>query len=169
MRVGGERAPTHEPDHRHRRLLRPRRKRPGDRCRESRRTRASSSDDPKPKTNAEYSRSKPCIAAKAGRSCPVGVIRVGSKQAAASPDVRFTSDSDHTGASQRSDALCHKRTYAPQQKSRYSITSSVRACNVAGTSMSSAWAVLRLSTISNAVGCSTGRSAGLEPLSIRPA
>jgi hypothetical protein len=62
-----------------------------------------------------------------------------------------------------------KRTNAPQQKSRYSITSSVRACNVAGTSMSSAWAVLRLSTISNVVGCSTGRSAGLEPLSIRPA
>src|SRR5262249_29008997 len=30
-------------------------------------------DDSKPKDHAEYSRSKPCIAAKAGRSCPVGV------------------------------------------------------------------------------------------------
>jgi hypothetical protein len=38
-----------------------------------------------------------------------------TKQAATSPDVRFTSDSDQTGASQRSDALCHKATYAVQQ------------------------------------------------------
>ena len=64
---------------------------------------------PSPRTNAEYSRSKPCIAAKAGRSCPVGVSRVGPKQAAASPDVRFASDSDQTGAAQRSDALCQYR------------------------------------------------------------
>src|SRR5262245_22268893 len=32
-----------------------------------------------------------------------------TKQAAASPDVRFTSNSDQTGASQRSDALCQQR------------------------------------------------------------
>jgi hypothetical protein len=38
-----------------------------------------------------------------------------TKQVAASPDVRFTSDSDQTGASQRSDALFHFRTHAPQQ------------------------------------------------------
>ena len=38
-----------------------------------------------------------------------------TKQAAASPDVRFTSNSDQAGASQRSDALCQNRTYAPQQ------------------------------------------------------
>jgi hypothetical protein len=32
-----------------------------------------------------------------------------TKQAAASLDVRFTTDSDQTGASQRSVAMCHKR------------------------------------------------------------
>src|SRR5262245_38430983 len=49
-------------------------------------------------------------------SLPQRVSSVGPKQEAASPDVRFTSDSDQTSASQRSDALCHKQTYAPQQR-----------------------------------------------------
>jgi hypothetical protein len=52
---------------------------------------------------------------KFGGQCLSWVIRVGPKQAAASPDVRFTSDSDQTGASQRSDALCQSRHFAPQQ------------------------------------------------------
>jgi hypothetical protein len=46
----------------------------------------------------------------------------------------------------------------------YSITSSVRASSIGGTSRPSALAVLRLTTSSNLVGCCTGRSAGLVPL-----
>jgi hypothetical protein len=73
--------------------------------------------------------------------CLQGGIRVGPKQAAALPDVRFTSDSDQTGASQRSDALCHKPTYAVQQTRRYSITSSARPSSSSGTVMPSFLAV----------------------------
>jgi hypothetical protein len=47
---------------------------------------------------------------------------------------------------------------------RYSITSSARARS-GGTVMPSAFAVLRLITGSNLVGCWTGRSAGFSPLS----
>src|SRR5262245_42298159 len=61
-----------------------------------------------------------------------------------------------------------KRTNAPQRKVRYSITSSARASSVAGTSMPSALAVAKLMTNSNLVGCTTGRSAGLAPLRMRP-
>src|SRR5215510_14602582 len=45
----------------------------------------------------------------------------------------------------------------------HSITSSARASSVGGTSMPSAFAVVRLTTSSNLVGCSTGRSAGFAP------
>src|SRR5262249_31925747 len=45
----------------------------------------------------------------------------------------------------------------------HSITSSARASNVGGTSRPSAFAVVRLTTSSNLVGCSTGRSAGFAP------
>ena len=50
--------------------------------------------------------------------------------------------------------------------SSYSITSSARASSVAGTLMPIAFAVLRLMTSSNFVGCSAGISAGLPPFSI---
>ena len=48
----------------------------------------------------------------------------------------------------------------------HSITSSARASSVGGTMMPSAFAVFRLITSSNLVGCSTGRSAGFAPLKI---
>src|SRR5262245_35919897 len=48
----------------------------------------------------------------------------------------------------------------------HSITSSARASSVAGTSIPSALAVLRLITISNLVGCWTGKSAGVAPFKI---
>src|SRR5215471_17805413 len=51
----------------------------------------------------------------------------------------------------------------------YSITSSASASNLSGTSRPSAFAVLRFMIISNLVGSSTGRSAGLSPLRMRPA
>ena len=50
----------------------------------------------------------------------------------------------------------------------YSITSSARASSIGGTSMPSAFAVLRLMTSSNLVGCSTGRSPGFSSLRMRP-
>ena len=50
----------------------------------------------------------------------------------------------------------------------YSITSSARASSVGGTSRPSAFAVLRLITSSNLVGCCTGKSAGFAPLRILP-
>src|SRR5438309_11701467 len=50
----------------------------------------------------------------------------------------------------------------------HSITSSARASSVDGTSIPSAWAVCRLMTNSNVVGCITGRSDGFSPLRMRP-
>src|SRR5262249_38943433 len=47
----------------------------------------------------------------------------------------------------------------------HSITSSDSASNLSGISRPSAFAVLRLITNSNLVGCSTGKSAGLAPFS----
>ena len=60
--------------------------------------------------------------------------------------------------------------FAMQQTSRraYSITSSASARSVGGMLMPSVWAVLRLMTSSNLVGCTTGKSAGLSPLRILP-
>src|SRR5262245_7562161 len=51
----------------------------------------------------------------------------------------------------------------------HSITSSARARSIGGMSRSIAFAVARLITSSNFVAISTGRSAGLAPLRIRPA
>src|SRR5262249_34511955 len=49
----------------------------------------------------------------------------------------------------------------------HSITSSARADKVGGTSRPSTFAVLRLMTNSNLVGCTTGRSEGCSPLRTR--
>ncbi len=49
---------------------------------------------------------------------------------------------------------------------RHSITSSARSSSDFGTSTPSALAVLRFTTSSNLVGCSTGRSPGFAPLKI---
>src|SRR5262249_14869311 len=51
----------------------------------------------------------------------------------------------------------------------HSITSSARASSLSGTWRPSAFAVLRLITSSNLVGCITGKSAGLAPLRTFPA
>ena len=60
------------------------------------------------------------------------------------------------------------RTLTGHARSATSITSSARASSLSGTSPS-AFAVLRLMTSSNLVDCTTGSSAGLAPLRIRPA
>src|SRR6266540_2464664 len=51
----------------------------------------------------------------------------------------------------------------------YSITSSARPSNASGTVKPSAFAVLRLMTNSNFVGCCTGSSDGFSPLRMRAA
>src|SRR5215471_17682787 len=51
----------------------------------------------------------------------------------------------------------------------HSITSSAATCSVSGTLRPSVFAVFRLITSSNLVGCRTGNSAGLSPLRIAPA
>jgi hypothetical protein len=53
-------------------------------------------------------------------------------------------------------------------KTSYSITSSASNCIEIGTSMPSAFAVLRLITNSNLVGWSTGKLAGFSPFKTRP-
>src|SRR5262249_10316874 len=62
-----------------------------------------------------------------------------------------------------------KRTAIHSEGSCYSLTSSARARIDGGTVRPSALAVLRLTTSSNLVGGSTGKSAGLAPLRIFPA
>src|SRR5450432_1965371 len=61
------------------------------------------------------------------------------------------------------------RRQQPRPAPAYSITSSARASNDAGTSRPSALAVLRLITSSYFVGCWTGISAATPPLSRRSA
>src|SRR5262245_41303926 len=51
----------------------------------------------------------------------------------------------------------------------HSITSSARASTIGGISRPNAFAVLRLMTSSNWLGCRTGNSDGLAPLRMRPA
>ena len=57
---------------------------------------------------------------------------------------------------------------AVQQIAAYSITSSAIASTLAGISRPSAFAILRLMTRLNLVGCITGKSAGRSPLRMRP-
>jgi hypothetical protein len=73
-------------------------------------------------------------------------------------------DTDRYGGHVR---LVHKPTYAVQQRTGYSITSSARASTDEGISKPSALAVLRLITSSYLVGACTGRSAGFSPLRMR--
>jgi hypothetical protein len=100
---------------------------------------------------------------------PGDLIRACTHKSGSVIDVRFTPDATNA-AQQRNDAMCQKppRAIAARQ-TIYSITSSARASSVGGTSRPSALAVPRLMTSSNRVARSTGTSAGLAPLRIRPA
>src|SRR4029077_3589191 len=77
---------------------------------------------------------------------------------AAHPALRLRLCSERSRRQRRGDA-CEE--FAPR---RHSITSSARARIDGGTVRPSVFAVLRLTTSSNVVGCWTGRSAGLAPL-----
>jgi len=83
-------------------------------------------------------------------------------------DVRFTPKSGHRLSELRC-PLCARSGLLRCNKhvERYSITSSARAINLSGMVSSSVFAVPRLITSSNLVGCSTGRSAGFSPSKIR--
>ncbi len=75
--------------------------------------------------------------------------------------------SDYAELGSGMSALGQMLTHAPQQFRRYSITSSARALTVGGMLSPSAFAVLRLITKSNFVGCMIARSAGFAPLRMR--
>src|SRR5262249_47525720 len=65
----------------------------------------------------------------------------------------------------------HRRRAAEQRDevaAPHSITSSATASSLSGTARPSMWAVEALMTSSNLVDCTTGRSAGLAPLRMRP-
>src|SRR5262249_21972808 len=57
-----------------------------------------------------------CIATKSDALCPLWVNRFTSTSRWRPRNVRFTPNSDRTLALQRNAALCHKQTYAAQQK-----------------------------------------------------
>src|SRR5262245_51674417 len=92
------------------------------------------------------------------------VPSVGKRRTAEEPDHR------HCLLRARREGPGRRRTaeQSDELAAPHSITSSARASSIGGTSMPSALAVLTLRASSNFVGCSTGRSAGLSPLIIRP-
>src|SRR5262249_47079080 len=61
-----------------------------------------------------------------------------------------------------SGSVCTAAILRRSKNRGYSITSSAATSNFSGTVIPSVFAVIRLSTRSNLVGCSTGSSAGLE-------
>ena len=88
------------------------------------------------------------LAQKQAFRCAIGMSALPSEadMCGATMDVRFGAKSGHLPS--------------------YSITTSARESSVGGTVRPSVFAVLRLITKSNRVGCSIGRSAGLLPFSI---
>jgi hypothetical protein len=93
-----------------------------------------------------------------GQSLPKWVVRATSA---------FPSIATELRTSPASEKPAHFRTHAPQQRVRYSITSSARASRFCGTFRPSALAVLRLTTSSYFVGNCAGKSAGFAPLRTR--
>jgi hypothetical protein len=108
-----------------------------------------------------------CIAAFWPTRLPQRVISLGGDRGRGSVYVRSTSDRVEILCTAAKDAKCQKPTYALQQRTAYSITSSARASSVGGTSMPSAFAVFKLMASSYLVGACTGRSAGFSPLRMR--
>ena len=98
----------------------------------------------------------------------IGVIFLRSTRSRRSRHVRFApiaSEPSHRSDSTRgAKSGCEQS----QQMTSYSMTSSARAESVGGTSMPSAFAVLRLMTNSNLVVCTVGSSVVLAPLRMRP-
>src|SRR5262245_55844524 len=85
----------------------------------------------------------------------------GAQRASAQPHSRARSHQDD--ADLRADRSTAYLVSCIRVRSAHSITLSARARNDSGTVSASAFAVLRLTTSSNLVGCSIGRSVGLAP------
>src|SRR5262249_43599248 len=105
----------------------------------------------------EYSRSGPCIAAKAATHCPLWVK---SRHASRLGSVRLPPKADIERHECMS-ALCHKRTHAPQQTRLFDYL-------VGKGDVGIVWAVFRLSTCSNLAARRSGSVAaewrfGTEP------
>jgi hypothetical protein len=83
--------------------------------------------------------------------------------------VRFAPKADKRADGSLSPLCAISRHMQCSKQHRYSITSSARVTSVSGSVIPSAFAVFKLMTNSNFVGCCTGRSAGFSPLRIRPA
>ena len=82
----------------------------------------------------------------------------------AGPGVRRATIMGPASANLHNNGLMHRSKQRGQLCGLYhSITSSARASSIAGIVMPSALAVVRFTTRSNLVGCSTGTSAGREP------
>ena len=81
-------------------------------------------------------------------------------------DVRFTPNSGHRA--DRRDVRFVPIADIARANASYSITSSAMASSDGGTAMPSILAVWALMTKSNLDACTTGRSAGLAPLRMRP-
>jgi hypothetical protein len=103
------------------------------------------------------------------KSCPLySQLRL-QKRIFALRHVRFTPESRHVQCGSACLLWAISGLMQCSKKVRYSITSSAICWRCTGTVRPRVLAVLRLSTNSNLVGCSTGRSAGFVPLSIFPA
>jgi hypothetical protein len=83
-----------------------------------------------------------------------------------SPHVRNSPDCGLKIGGDVTAALYQLRTHAVQQGASHSITSSASVSSIGGTVRPSVFAVLRLITKSNFIGCCTGRSAGFVPRKI---
>ena len=98
-------------------------------------------------------------------------VRFGSKAdiCSAKRHVRFTPKSGHLQRTSRCPLCANSGLMHCSKQHRYSITSSAVVSSDGGIVRPSVFAVFRLITNSNFVGCTTGRSAGFSPLRIRPA
>ena len=81
--------------------------------------------------------------------------------------VRFTLESGHVQRNSSCRLWAISGLTQRSKKDRYSMTSSAAISKPGGTVKPSAFAVLRLTTVSNFVGVCTGRSAGFAPRRMR--
>jgi len=101
-----------------------------------------------------------CTAAKTRTACPSRVKLGGQGRSA----TRLVVPNKQTSAGVGGRSLqCQQETHALQQATPHSITSSARPSTIEGMVRPSAFAVTKLMTSSNLVGCSTGRSLGFAP------
>jgi hypothetical protein len=101
-----------------------------------------------------------------------GKQRLGDRRRCVALPTAADQISEHGGRSgMGTDGVCHKPTNAVQQDActdPFELTRSPRRPWRGAMARPSAFAVLRLTTISNFIGCRTGRSAGFSPLRTRP-